>query len=115
MLLSQNMRMRLLKLAQELRFILMRVLEKSPRAISREKVSVSMATPDRLVTFDNNVLIDLRKNIDPVATYARRLLDFNREGKIVVATTISTMLEKQRTGEEMSMPELIAWLEEIGI
>src|SRR5713226_2980952 len=75
---------------------------------------VSMTTPDRLVTFDNNILIDLRKNTDPVATYARQLLDFNREGKIAVATTISTMLEKQRTGEEMSIQEIIAWLQELG-
>ena len=74
-----------------------------------------MATPDRLVTLDNNILIDLRKNIDPVATYARQLFDFNREGKIAIATTISTMLEKQRMGEEMSMQELIVWLQEIGI
>lgn len=74
-----------------------------------------MATMDRLVTLDNNILIDLRKNIDPVATYARQLLDFNREGKIVVATTLSTMLERQPTGEEMSVQELLAWLVEIGI
>jgi hypothetical protein len=60
-----------------------------------------MTTPDRLVTFDNNVLIDLRKDIEPTATYARQLLDFNREGKITVSTTISTKLEKQRAGEEM--------------
>src|SRR6266700_1608445 len=74
-----------------------------------------MTTAHRLVTFDNNILIDLRKNNKPTATYARQLLDFNREGKITVATTLSTMLEKQRAGEEMSTPELIAWLQEIGI
>lgn len=68
-----------------------------------------------LVTLDNNILIDLRKNIDPVATYARQLLHFNREGKITVATTLSTMLERQPTGEERSVQELLAWLEEIGI
>jgi hypothetical protein len=73
-----------------------------------------MTTLDRLVTFDNNILIDLRKDRDPIASYARQLLDFNREGKIIVATTISTMLEKQRMGEEMSIQELIAWLQEIG-
>jgi hypothetical protein len=73
-----------------------------------------MAIPDRLVTFDNNILIDLRKNNEPTVTYARQLLDFSREGKIIVATTISTMLEKQRRGEEMSLQELIAWLQEIG-
>jgi hypothetical protein len=73
-----------------------------------------MTTPDRLVTFDNNVLIDLRKDIEPTATYARQLLDFNREGKITVSTTISTMLEKQRAGEEMSIQEYIAWLQKIG-
>ena len=73
-----------------------------------------MTTSDRLVTFDNNILIDLRKDNEPTATYARQLLDFNREGKITVATTLSTMLEKQRTGEEMSLQELIAWLQEIG-
>ncbi len=69
----------------------------------------------RLVTLDNNILIDLRKNIDPVAAYARQLLNFNREGKITVATTLSTMLEKQPTGQEKSVEELLAWLEEIGI
>ena len=65
-----------------------------------------MTTADRLVTFDNNILIDLRKNNKPTATYARQLLVFNQEGKITVATTLSTMLEKQRTGEEMSLQEL---------
>lgn len=69
----------------------------------------------RLVTLDNNILIDLRKNIDPVAVYARQLLNFNREGKITVATTLSTMLERQPTGQEKSVEELLAWLEEIGI
>lgn len=73
-----------------------------------------MTTPARLVTLDNNILIDLRKNIDPVATYARQLLHFNREGRIAIATTLSTMLEKQRTGEEMSFQEIIAWLQELG-
>lgn len=75
---------------------------------------VTMTTPDRLVTFDNNILIDLRKGNEPVATYVRQLLDFNSEGKITVATTISTMLEKQRAGEEMSIQEYIAWLQKIG-
>ena len=74
-----------------------------------------MTTPDRLVTLDNNILIDLRNNIDPVATYARQLLNFNREGKITVATTLSTMLERQPKGQERSVQELLAWLEEIGI
>lgn len=73
-----------------------------------------MTIPGRLVTFDNNVLIDLRKNIDPEATYARQLLDFNRQGKIAIATTISTMLERQRTGDEKSVQEIAAWLQEIG-
>src|SRR2546421_196924 len=74
-----------------------------------------MATPNRLVTLDNNILIDLRNNIDPVATYARQLLNFNREGKINLATTLSTMLERQPKGQERSVQELLAWLEEIGI
>ncbi len=73
-----------------------------------------MRSADRLVTFDNNILIDLRKNEEPTATYARQLLDFSRHGKITVGTTLSTILEKQRPGEAMSIPELIAWLEEIG-
>lgn len=73
-----------------------------------------MTTPDRLVTFDNNILIDLRKDIEPTANYARQLLGFNREGRITVSTTISTMLEKQRPGEEMSLQELMAWLQEMG-
>ncbi len=74
-----------------------------------------MTTTARLVTLDNNILIDLRKNIDPVATYARQLLNFSREGKITVATTLSTMLERQPTGEEMSVQELLVWLVKIGI
>lgn len=72
-------------------------------------------TTARLVTLDNNILIDLRKNIDPVATYARKLLDFNREGIITVATPLSTMLERQPPGQERSVQELLSWLEEIGI
>lgn len=72
-------------------------------------------TTARLVTLDNNILIDLRNNIDPVATYARQLLTFNREGTITVATTLSTMLERQPPGQERSVQELLAWLEEIGI
>jgi hypothetical protein len=74
-----------------------------------------MTIPARLVTLDNNILIDLRKNIDPVATYARQLLNFNQEGKITVATTLSTMLERQPEGQQVSVQELLAWLEEIGI
>jgi hypothetical protein len=74
-----------------------------------------MAIPDRLVTLDNNILIDLRNNIDPVATYARQLLNFNREGQITLATTLSTMLERQPPGQERSVEELLTWLEEIGI
>ncbi len=53
-----------------------------------------MVTLDRLVTLDNNILIDLRKNINPIATYARQLLNFNREGKITVATTLSGAFAK---------------------
>jgi hypothetical protein len=73
-----------------------------------------MTTPDRLVTFDNNILIDLRENNEPIATSVRQLLDFNRAGKITISTTTNTMLEKQRTGKEMSLQELIAWLQELG-
>lgn len=66
-----------------------------------------------LVTFDNNVVISLRNN-DSDADLARRLLALSRAGVIIAATTLSTALEEQRPGQDLTMHDYAVWLEAQG-
>jgi hypothetical protein len=66
------------------------------------------------VTFDNNILIAMRKN-EPAALPAYQLLALNRAGVITVNVTLSSALEEQRPNEELKMHEYAAWLQEQGI
>lgn len=78
--------------------------------------SAQLLDPARqpLVTFDNNVLIALRRN-EPSAPAVRELLALNERGLINVNITSSTAMEAQRADDRLEWQEHIAWLQSLGI
>jgi hypothetical protein len=67
-----------------------------------------------LVTFDNNVLIALRKE-ERAASAIRELLTLNSVGLITSYVTMSTAPEAQRPEEQMELQDQVAWMESLGI
>jgi hypothetical protein len=66
------------------------------------------------VTFDNNVLIALRRSDDSSAPAVRELLEMNRAGLIVVNVTAMTAMEAQREDDRLEGQDLINWIASLG-
>jgi hypothetical protein len=79
-----------------------------------EDQSLSNPANRPLVTFDNNVVIDIRNN-GPSVLPARQLLALNCAGVITINVTVSTAFEKQRPDDQLEMHEYRAWFEARGI